>query len=147
MRRCHYLVAAGTTFVAAVAIGATVSRHQTVDHPAGALNPDVTQGTISTTICVPNWTATVRPPTSYTNRLKATQMATLGLPGKPGDYEEDHRIPLALGGAPRDPVNLWPEPIADARKVDVLERRLQVSVCAGRQTLFSAQVAIRNAKP
>ena len=26
------------------------------------------------------------------------------------DYEEDHLIPLELGGAPRDPNNLWPEP-------------------------------------
>jgi hypothetical protein len=36
----------------------------------GATNPDVTQDTISTTICVPGWTKTVRPPISYTNPLK-----------------------------------------------------------------------------
>jgi PBP1b-binding outer membrane lipoprotein LpoB len=32
------------------------------DITPGATNPDVTQGTIHQTICVKNWTATVRPP-------------------------------------------------------------------------------------
>jgi hypothetical protein len=27
-----------------------------------------------------------------------------------GDFEEDHFIPLAVGGSPRSPKNLWPEP-------------------------------------
>src|SRR5690242_17392754 len=35
----------------------------------------VTQSTIDKTICVSGWTATVRPPTSYTNALKKTQIA------------------------------------------------------------------------
>jgi hypothetical protein len=35
----------------------------------GAYNPDVTQSTIHSTICVSGWTATARPP--YTNPLKA----------------------------------------------------------------------------
>src|SRR5215510_5854842 len=32
------------------------------------LNPAVTQATIGTTICVRGWTATIRPPPSYTDR-------------------------------------------------------------------------------
>src|SRR5579871_5396607 len=32
----------------------------------GALNPDVTQATIASTICKTGWTATVRPPLSVT---------------------------------------------------------------------------------
>src|SRR5207249_230016 len=36
----------------------------------GALNRNVKQRNIKKTICVPNWTDTVRPPTSYTNKLK-----------------------------------------------------------------------------
>jgi hypothetical protein len=30
-------------------------------------------------------------------------------PGSPVDYEEDHLVPLSIG-APRNLVNLWPEP-------------------------------------
>src|SRR6266540_6335186 len=72
--------------------------------PAGMLNPAVTQATIGTTICVPRWTAKVRPPSSYTSALKRRQIAAEHLPGRPADYEEDHVVPLALGGAPRDPL-------------------------------------------
>ena len=36
----------------------------------GALNPDVTQVNIHSTICVPGWTATIRPPPDYTDALK-----------------------------------------------------------------------------
>ena len=44
----------------------------------GSLNPDVTQATIGSTVCVRGWTATVRPPTSYTSALKVRQMAEYG---------------------------------------------------------------------
>src|ERR1700751_1081179 len=36
----------------------------------GATNPTVTQATIHQTICTSGWTATVRPPESYTEQLK-----------------------------------------------------------------------------
>jgi hypothetical protein len=62
----------------------------------GALNPDVKQSTIRKTICVANWTDTVRPPTSYTNRLKVQGIADYGFKDKTlGHFEEDHLIPLA----------------------------------------------------
>lgn len=84
-----------------------------VCHPAGVaycvLNPDVTPETIRETICVSGWTATIRPPASYTSQLKAQQMAAEHLPGSAADYEEDHRMPLELGGAPKDAGNLSPE--------------------------------------
>ncbi|MEU3862683.1 hypothetical protein AB0F03_36140 [Streptomyces sp. NPDC028722] len=77
----------------------------------GAFNPDVTQATIGSTICVSGWTSTVRPPTSYTNPLKVQQIAAYGYSDtSTADYEEAHLVPLELGGAPRDPKNLWPEP-------------------------------------
>jgi len=34
----------------------------------------------------------------------------MGLTGHAADYEEDHFIPLEVGGHPKDPRNLWPEP-------------------------------------
>jgi hypothetical protein len=35
----------------------------------GALNPDVTQASIGSTICVSGWTATIRPPTAAQNAM------------------------------------------------------------------------------
>ncbi len=54
-------------------------------------------------------------------------------------HEEDHLIPLELGGDPRDPRNLWPEPGASPNPKDRLENALHTAVCAGRVTLADAQ--------
>jgi hypothetical protein len=114
----------------------------------GATNPDVTQGTIGSTICVPGWTARVRPPTSYTNPLKTQQIGEYGYSDTNlADYEEDHLIPLGLGGAPRDPKNLWPEPRnapveQTAASKDQVEDSLHSMVCAGTAGLVAAQQAI-----
>lgn len=114
----------------------------------GATNPDVTQSTIHKTICVSGWTATVRPPTSYTNPLKVQQIGLYGYADtNPSDYEEDHLIPLELGGAPRAATNLWPEPRYDAggstaADKDTVENRLKQEVCAGEITLTTARHAI-----
>jgi hypothetical protein len=113
----------------------------------GAFNPDVVQQTIATTICVAGWTATVRPPTSYTNRLKRDGIAAYGYADTSmSDYEEDHFIPLELGGAPDDPENLWPEPHAgDANSYakDAVENKVRKAVCANTVTLADAQLAMQ----
>jgi hypothetical protein len=118
----------------------------------GALNPDVTQATISSTICVSGWTATVRPDSSYTDDLKVEQISEYGYEETSTTlYEEDHLIPLELGGAPSDPRNLWPEPytasLPDGRSTgantkDVFETELKKEVCAGSVTLAAAQAEI-----
>jgi hypothetical protein len=108
----------------------------------GVTNPAVTQENIHRTICVSGWTKTIRPPTSYTNKLKAVQMKQEDLSGTPREYEEDHLIPLQLGGHPTDPGNLWPEPWPAARKKDVVETRLKRWVCSGKVPLAAAQEAI-----
>jgi hypothetical protein len=101
----------------------------------GALNPDVKQSNIKQTVCVPNWTDTVRPPTNYTNKLKVQGIADYGFKDKTLDhYEEDHLIPLSVGGSPRSPKNLWPERYKGkfgARVKDRLERFLHTRVCKG----------------
>jgi hypothetical protein len=112
--------------------------------PPGALNPQVMQANISTTICALGWTGTVRPPVQYTNALKRRQMAERHLPGKPDDYEENHLIPLELGGHPTDLKNLWPQPLAQARRKGRLELALNRAVCAGRMTLGVAQQTIKD---
>lgn len=115
----------------------------------GAKNPVVTQATIHSTICVAGWTATVRPPSTYTTALKAQQIPEYGYANTTlADYEEDHLISLEIGGAPRSQANLWPEPysvtLADGRSVgarvkDQFENRLHDLVCAGQMTLTVAQ--------
>jgi hypothetical protein len=105
----------------------------------GVLNPDVTQATIGSTICVHGWTRTVRPPTDYTNALKAKQLRAYGLAGPLSDYQEDHLISLELGGHPTDPRNLWPEPYPRAARVDSIENELNGQVCDGSLTLAEAQ--------
>lgn len=109
----------------------------------GALNPKVRQSTIKKTICKPGWTKTIRPPVGYTKALKLQQMVLYGETGLPSDYEEDHFIPLELGGAPRNPKNLWPEPHSQSRISDPLETKLKRQVCKRTLSLKAARVAIR----
>jgi hypothetical protein len=110
---------------------------------AGALNPNVTTGNIKSTICVPNYTATIRPSSYYTNKLKLKQIKEYGYVDKdPKHYEEDHLIPLSVGGATSDPANLWPEPrygVNHAAKKDVLEAWAHRAVCKGTLNLKVAQ--------
>lgn len=103
------------------------------------LNAAVTASTIHQTICVSGWTASVRPPESYTEDLKREQIAQEGLPGGLSSYEEDHRMPLELGGAPSDAMNLSPESPRSPNPKDADETRLKTAVCDGQLTLMQAQ--------
>ena len=111
----------------------------------GATNPAVTPATLTATICARGWTATVRPPAAYTNGLKRTQLASsysVGSDRNPTDYEEDHLVPLEIGGHPTAETNLWPEPragIFGAGTKDNLENVVNHEVCAGRMSLTDAQ--------
>jgi hypothetical protein len=110
--------------------------------PAGATNPSVSQQNIQSTICVSGWTSTVRPPAAYTTSLKRRQLppaTNLSL------YEEDHLIPLELGGCPTCEANLWPQPWTgtwNAHVKDHLENELHKRVCAGQMLLRDAQLMI-----
>jgi hypothetical protein len=132
--------------VAAVAVAfASLHRHRAAGVVAdpvrtpGVLNPAVTQANIGSTVCRTGWTATIRPPVSYTNALKRKQMRQYGETGSMSDYQEDHLISLELGGNPTDPRNLWPEPYPRAAKVDQVENELNAEVCSGKLTLAQAQ--------
>jgi hypothetical protein len=111
----------------------------------GAVNPAVTQATISSTVCRSGWTATVRPPASITEPEKFASMAAYSLRGSASVYEYDHDVPLELGGAVNDPRNLWPEPDYATRSgfylnpKDRLENALKRMVCRNAMTLAQAQ--------
>jgi hypothetical protein len=109
-------------------------------HTPGARCSKVTQATISKTVCVKGWTKTIRPPASYTTALKKAQLAQWHYADKnPSHYEEDHLISLELGGAPRSPRNLWPEPHSQSAKSDPRENAWHRNVCNGTLTLRQAQ--------
>jgi hypothetical protein len=103
------------------------------------LNLAVTQATIGSTICVSGWTSTVRPSESYTENLKRQQIASEGLPGGLSNYEDDHRMPLELGGSPADPYNLSPESPASPNPKDSGETSLKYQVCDRQLTSAQAQ--------
>jgi hypothetical protein len=113
----------------------------------GAVNPAVTQSNIEQTICRRGWTSTIRPPEKYTYRIKRAQ---LHKPSSPyfianaylRDFEEDHRVPLGVGGAPHDRRNLWPEPRHgewSADRKDELEDVIHDLVCRHEMTLQQGQ--------
>jgi hypothetical protein len=138
-----------TLFVAAAAVGNAIAG----DLPdprltPGALNPDVTQANVQTTVCVKGWTKTVRPAAFYTNTLKKVQLREYGYADtNPRDYEEDHLVPLSVGGHPTDPKNLWPQPRSsewNADKKDRLEFALYRALCRGEITLDAAREAFRS---
>jgi len=112
----------------------------------GVADPRVTQDNILTTICVSGYTTRVRPSSRYTDALKAQQIKAYGYTDtKLADYEEDHLIPLELGGHPTDPRNLWPEPLTGvytATKKDAVENSLHTKVCAGLIALAAAQATM-----
>jgi hypothetical protein len=98
------------------------------DRTPGVIGHRVTQANINSTICVPGWTATVRPESSYTSKLKTKQMRALHLRGKASEYEEDHLVPLCIGGHPTDRRNLWPQPRRGQRSAKIKDQ-LETSVC------------------
>jgi hypothetical protein len=115
--------------------------------PTAVLNQDVSQATLSETICTPGYTRSVRPSSSYTNGIKKRLMRVDGLDfdTDKSQFELDHVVPLALGGHPRNINNLvlqkW-EGSNGAKRKDRLEVKLQCLVCARRVTLAEVQDAI-----
>ena len=114
----------------------------------GALNPAVDQADIHSTICVRGYSQSIRPPEAYTERLKREQIREYGYRNRElWHYEEDHFLPLSIGGSPRSPRNLWPQPhrVVDgwgSFAKDRLESQLHWLVCHRGLPLATAQRAI-----
>lgn len=107
----------------------------------GAINPQVTQNTIGSTICKTGWTTTIRPPVATTSKWKRDIDLAYGLPVTE-QGELDHLVSLELGGAPLDTRNLWVEPGTIPNPKDAIENALHKAVCDHRVTLAAAQQAI-----
>ena len=131
--------------VAAIPAGSCHARHVNVADPQAwepdlACTPGATDGGLPVTqLCPVAHTKPIRPPAAYTDALKRAQMRTYGDTGSPAHFEEDHLIPLALGGAPRHPQNLWPEPHPSPNEKDTVEGAAHDAVCMGKITLPDAQ--------
>jgi hypothetical protein len=112
----------------------------------GAINQNVTQDNIQTTICKSGWTATIRPSSSYTNKLKVQSIQLYGYADTNlSNYEEDHLIPLEVGGNPMLVQNLWAEPHYGnytSLNKDGFENYLNAMVCNGKMPLIQAQQEI-----
>ncbi|HEV2427971.1 MAG TPA: hypothetical protein VGS61_07110 [Acidimicrobiales bacterium] len=146
MRRVALAAVAVT--VLAWSATAVAARNPGLPNPVltpGATNPAVTPATIHSTICVSGYSSSVRPPESYTESLKYRQLDSgYNLRGdtRAGDYEEDHLIPLEVGGNPTSVRNLWPEPwnvTWNAGRKDHLENVMHELVCSGQVGLRTAQ--------
>ena len=132
-------------FGASSVLAGPADRSPNMPSVPGAVDPAVRPDAIDTTICVPGYARSVRPPYSVTGRIKRQLMRA----EHPGErfvgYELDHLIPLALGGAPADQRNLWLEPWTgpmNATDKDALEFVLWRLVCRHEVTLRTAQKAI-----
>lgn len=105
----------------------------------------MTQANIATTVCRRGWTTSAPPPVRYTESLKREQLLEYGESGRLSGYEEDHLIPLELGGAPQHARSPWPEPrtgVHNAADKDREENALNRAVCNRRMTLNAAREKI-----
>lgn len=127
-----------------------VSRAAGCEERGGLPDPRCTPGAVAVgvslaTICRYGYSRSVRPPESYTEQLKLRQMRGYGFAGPAGGYEEDHLVALSIGGAPRDPANLWPEPRGgedNAGQKDRVETWAARMACSRRVSLGALQRAM-----
>lgn len=114
----------------------------------GVKDSTINQNNIDQTICNTHYSEkgsysqTVRPPQSWTNKQKLISMKEYGIKGNPSKYEYDHLISIALGGAPKDTSNLWPQrSFSEPNSIqkDNLEKFLYHQVCNHKMNLADAQ--------
>ncbi|MDA8197787.1 MAG: hypothetical protein M0019_11350 [Actinomycetota bacterium] len=113
----------------------------------GAIDVNISQANLSSTICSYGYTESLRPPYFLTEPVKYSLMKSYGYEGlELHSFELDHLIPLELGGASTYQ-NLWPElnnyPAPGyLNSKDIVENRLHLAVCDGVVSLAAAQSAI-----
>lgn len=88
-------------------------------------------------ICTPGYSATVRPSASFIRGVKRMLAEREGIFMQ--DVVVDHRVPIALGGSPRDGRNLRLLTPTDNRRKATTEVRLLRAVCKCGMPLEEAQ--------
>jgi hypothetical protein len=112
---------------------------------AETINEKVTQENIMNTICITNYSRTIRPSTNYTNKIKLEKLKMLGLSENEAKYYElDHNIPISSGGNPDDPENLILQPLEEAKLKDRLEVKIHKEICNGNLSLSDGQKVFKN---
>ena len=109
----------------------------------GEIYREVRQHNLEQTVCMPGYSAMIRPNPNYTSALRKKFFKELNLPGDLKEYRLDHLVPLCAGGHPYDQKNLWMQPV-EAEWPDKAKNELEGSVCRalckGDITLYEAQV-------
>ena len=143
---CFQAALAWGCLASASLVGAQTSALPDPRITPGAVDPSVTPQNLHATVCVKGYTATVRPDKRVTNRLKREQIRQYRYSDKdPRNYEQDHLIPLSIGGNPSDPRNMWPQPRSgewSAEQKNDLEFVVYKMVCNGDIELAQAQEKI-----
>ena len=129
----------GLTLAALLALSSCNAPELTRAPVPGATDPAITSANARQIVCRMGYTSTIRPTREWSHGVKVRLLAEQHLPGQIKDYELDHLIPLNIGGAPRDPANLWLQRWDEARAKDDDELELYHAVCSGRMTLEQAQ--------
>jgi hypothetical protein len=108
--------------------------------PDAALTPGATRFLSKDVICSTRWGLDRRHVTAAMKRHVARAYGINWTDHL--SYEFDHLIPRELGGADNI-LNLWPQPLVEARVKDQRENALHRAVCAGQMTLVAAQREMR----
>ena len=133
-------VLAGLLVAASCSLGAVAQEGSGEPPVAAAINQMVTPETVRDTICTRGWTKSIRPPSSYTAKLKRLLLFWRGEPQEnKALFQLDHRLALSLGGDPIAQENLHLLPWDKARAKDGVARYLQCQVCNGEMSLGEAQ--------
>jgi hypothetical protein len=106
----------------------------------------VTQQSIASTICRPDYVDTVSPPINVMMDHKSRLLAERGISADAGvGYALDRHVPVLLGGSPNDPANFdllpWAGDQGERRKARLIVR-LKHCVCEGKMSLSDAQATI-----
>lgn len=103
----------------------------------GDIDPAARQDNLAQTVCSPTWVVAARNVTHAEKRDICVEYGIMtGCPGP--RYEIDHFVPVSSGGS-NSPLNLWVQPIEDAKKKDLAERWVHTQVCNGSWLLIDAQ--------
>jgi hypothetical protein len=107
-------------------------------------DPVLTPGAVVTVpvsvLCKPGYSKLMRHTTTATKKHVCAVYHKRNCPGP--KWELDHLISLEIGGADTE-LNLFPQPIEEARKKDVIENRLKREVCSGKTKLPAAQKRVQ----